>query len=221
MGEKLFPPICAGPRLAAVQRCGSGQSQAPLSQCPCSLWAARLRMIVAKRWSSTQAWPVTRRTGSLIAAVVALWNRGQRPTPRPTATSSRPCQASGSRPDHSCQVGKTASYWTVHPDSWHRVKNRRTDRIFDLKVTKFVMDGEEIADLQIDSIDLYPTTNDRLLWPQQLLDLAIAPDQILTIFPKMQPGTPDLPADYVSVDCTDSSGHRWHVDTAGKVRRNI
>jgi hypothetical protein len=45
--------------------------------------------------------------------------------------------------------------------------------------------------------------------------LAIAPDQVLSIFPRE---LPNIPADYVAVEYTDSRGRRWQVDTDRTVR---
>jgi hypothetical protein len=110
------------------------------------------------------------------------------------------------------KLGRRQAVGPHFPAAGVCVRNRRDDRMFDIEVTRFVMHGKEI-ELEIDFIDVHPTTRDSWYRPQELPSLAFEPDQVLSIFPK---GLPDIPADYVSVAYTDSSGRRWNSPPFGR-----
>ncbi|MGV0624565.1 hypothetical protein [Mycolicibacter minnesotensis] len=146
--------------------------------------------------------------GSLIAAGVALWIAV---TDRRHAARQR-----------DADLSREAALVQVSAERFNpcgiRVMNRRTDRIFDIEVTRFVQYGSEVAPLAISHIDVHPTTEQvRYPWAE-LRHLAVAVDQAAYIYPN---GIPDVPADYAAVAYTDSRGRRWEVDTDGGVRRRV
>ncbi|WP_301149004.1 hypothetical protein [Mycobacterium simiae] len=90
-----------------------------------------------------------------------------------------------------------------------RINNRRTGRIFEIKVVKYVMDGKEISPLILASIGLFPAKDSHYA-VKELEYLSVANEQSLYLFPNE---LPNVPADYVAVAYTDPSGRRWKVDT--------
>jgi hypothetical protein len=153
--------------------------------------------------------------GSLIAAGVALWIAV---TDRRHADQRRDADLAREAGLVRVTAEKLGMWQPVGPNiatAAIGVKNRRTDRIFDIEVVRFVMRGEETRP-QIGDITLYPSPADRRMWASELPHLAIAPDQLLAIFPS---GLPDIPADYAVVQYTDSAGRRWQVDTDASVKR--
>jgi hypothetical protein len=154
--------------------------------------------------------------GSLIAAGVALWIAVTERRHVERQREADLTREAGLVQITATRLGKQKAGGPMFPAAGVGVRNRRTDHIFDLEVTQFVMSGEEIGDLQLDSIDLYPKTKGRWYRPMELPYLAIAPDQVLSIFPRE---LPNIPADYVAVEYTDSRGRRWQVDTDRTVRR--
>lgn len=101
-----------------------------------------------------------------------------------------------------------------------RIRNRRTDRIFDIEVVRYVHTGQdvELQPARINGFDVFPIETDRgFRHSSELAGLALQTDQTLAIY---QPGyLPNTPAEYASVRYTDSAGRRWEVDTAGAVTR--
>ena len=154
--------------------------------------------------------------GSLIAAGVALWiavserRHAERQREADLAREAGLVEIITNnlgRPDIATGVSFSAAGVGV--------QNRRSDRIFDIEVTQFVMGGEAFS-LKFETIYLSPKPEGRHYQPSDLRLLAINPDQVLTMFPK---GLRNIPAEYVEVRYTDSSGRRWQVDTDRKVRR--
>src|SRR6476620_7039219 len=100
------------------------------------------------------------------------------------------------------------------------IRNRRSDRIFDIEVVKFIHNGVEI-ELDVDMVDGFavfprrPEHEDHFPMRNQLPGIALATDELLVLY---QPGNiPDTPADYAAVRYTDPSGRRWQVDTDGVI----
>jgi hypothetical protein len=157
--------------------------------------------------------------GSLIAAAVALWiavterRHVDRQQEADLARQAGLVQVAASK-----KFGKRDIMGPRFAAASVSVRNRRTDRIFDVELTRFVMQGNDIGSLEFSEIELFPESDgasSRRIRPT-LDGITVAPDQLLLIFPNDQP---DIPADYASVEYTDSSGRRWHVDTDKRVRR--
>ena len=102
------------------------------------------------------------------------------------------------------------------------IRNRRTDRIFDIDVAKFVHQGKEVdlAVAPMNGFAIFPRREEhenRFPMAAELPGLALDTDEWLVIY---QPDRlPDTPADYAAVRYTDSVGRRWEVDTEGSVTR--
>ena len=122
--------------------------------------------------------------GSLIAAGVALWiavterRHVERQREADLMRQAALVQITATK------LGKQQAVGPAFPAAGVMVRNRRTDRIFDIKVTQFVMRGDEIDDPQLDSIDVYPKAKDSWYVTAELEILAIASDQVLSLFPK-------------------------------------
>ena len=99
------------------------------------------------------------------------------------------------------------------------IKNRRTGRIFDIEVAKFIHGGEamklEIARLY--GFAVHPPRAEEPCFAAQLPALVLESDELLVLY--QQDSLPDTPADFAAVRYTDSVGRRWEVDTEGKVTR--
>lgn len=98
------------------------------------------------------------------------------------------------------------------------VRNRRAERIFDIAVVRYVLQGKDI-DVEVSDvggIDVQPRDRTGWYFGRELPTLVLEPDHFLSIFPK---GLPDIPADYVAIEYTDQAGLRWRVDTDGGVQR--
>ncbi len=101
------------------------------------------------------------------------------------------------------------------------VKNRRTDRIFDIGgVAKFIHGGETL-ELEIASVNgfyVFPQRDGSSFHvAEQLRGLALETDDLLVLY--QQDSLPNTPADFAAVRYTDSAGRRWEVDTSGAVTR--
>ncbi|CDM76139.1 hypothetical protein MMARE11_19920 [Mycobacterium marinum E11] len=154
--------------------------------------------------------------GSLIAAAVALWIAV---TERRRAEQQH--EADLAREAGLVRVTARMIYergLSFGPTSLAavRIQNRRMGRIFEIEVTKFVMDGNEVRPLLLASIDLCPKRPDSHYTVAELPYLSIETEQALYLVPNELPNNP---ADYVAMAYTDLSGRRWEVDTDGKVQR--
>jgi hypothetical protein len=102
------------------------------------------------------------------------------------------------------------------------IRNRRSDRIFDIEVVKFIHHGEEM-DLDIDMVNGFavfprrPEHETHFPVKVQLPGIALASDEMLVLYHSS--GMPGTPAEYAAVRYTDSVGRRWEVDTEGAVTR--
>ncbi|WP_157935600.1 hypothetical protein [Mycobacteroides abscessus] len=98
------------------------------------------------------------------------------------------------------------------------IRNRRTSRIFEIRVAQFVIQGQDVPlELpMVNGFDLYPSERETSYTGTNIADLAVKPDQWLALFPL---GDPDVLADYVAVEYTDANGRRWKVDTNQTVIR--
>ncbi|BBY11007.1 hypothetical protein [Mycobacterium marseillense] len=99
-----------------------------------------------------------------------------------------------------------------------KANNRRTGRIFEIEVTRFVMGGREVSPLRLSSVELHPKPKGSYYTAADLPHLSIESDQSLYLYPNELPNNP---ADYVALAYTDSSGRRWQVDTDGKVVQRV
>jgi hypothetical protein len=102
------------------------------------------------------------------------------------------------------------------------IRNRRSDRIFDIEVVKFVHNGRE-TDLEVEIVNGFAVSpvrpEHRNSFPKRadLPGIALATDEKLVIY--QQGSIPDTQAEYVAVRYTDPAGRRWEVDTEGVVVR--
>jgi hypothetical protein len=103
------------------------------------------------------------------------------------------------------------------------IRNRRTDRIYDIEVTKYIHRGQEV-DLVVDMVNGFtvspprPSQTGNWYFKDQLQGLALETDEWLIIY-QSQPNLTNAPADYAAVRYTDRAGRRWEVDTEGAVTR--
>lgn len=102
------------------------------------------------------------------------------------------------------------------------IRNRRSDRIFDIEVVKFIHHGEEM-DLDVETMNgfaVFPRRSEhenRLPKKAELPGIALATDEMLVLY--QQDSLPNTPADYAAARYTDTAGRRWEVDTKGVVTR--
>lgn len=100
------------------------------------------------------------------------------------------------------------------------IRNRRTERIFDIEVVKFVHGGEEkeLEPPRINGFAVFPVKEGQgFRQSAELRGLVLQPDEILVIY---QPEhLLDVVADYVAVRYTDPAGRRWQIDTGGATTR--
>ena len=148
--------------------------------------------------------------GSLIAAAVALWI---------AVTDRRHAerQLEVGLVREAALVRVMAKVFTPRdiggapmPTAGIRVTNRRTGRIFEIEVMRFVMDAKEVSPLRLASIDLFPKPQGSYYTANELRHLSLDTEQSLYCSPNE---LPNVAADYVAVAYTDSSGRRWKVDT--------
>ncbi|MGV0750514.1 hypothetical protein [Mycolicibacter minnesotensis] len=152
--------------------------------------------------------------GSLIAAGVALWIAT---TDRRRSDQRREADLAQREADLTREAGLVQIDAGAYKSSAGiRIRNRRSSRIFDIKVTKFVLNGTEVAQLDLYSIDMFPKSEGARYYPADLPHFAIEVDQEMYLYPN---GIPNMPAGYVRVEYTDSSGRRWQVDTDRAVER--
>lgn len=165
--------------------------------------------------------------GSLIAAAVALWIAvtDRRQAERQRRHAERQQNADLTRQAGLAQVAANTQFGQrdIAGPRFAALSvslvNRRTDRIFDVEITKFVLNGEDIDTLELDEIELFPDPDNRSRRIIPKLDgIMVGPDQTLIMFIKNQPR---VAADYATVAYTDSSGRRWKVDTNRGVQRLI
>ncbi|MBN7534693.1 hypothetical protein I3U85_10870 [Mycobacteroides abscessus subsp. abscessus] len=154
--------------------------------------------------------------GSLIAAGVALWIAV---TDRRQADMQRDA-------DLACEAGLVRV--TAEKLAQRRVggrvaraavgiRNRRSSRIFEIRVTRFVMQGHDVPlELsRINGFDLHPSERAGM-YTGNITNVVVEPDQLLVLFPL---GDPDVLPEYVAVEYTDANGRRWIVDTNQAVIR--
>ncbi|TVX95895.1 hypothetical protein FPV58_26660 [Mycolicibacterium porcinum] len=103
------------------------------------------------------------------------------------------------------------------------IRNRRSDRIFDIDLVKLVHHGEEIEMADIDRINGFavfprrPEHEKRFPLKGELDGIALLSDEMLVLY--HSDSMPGSPADYAAVRYTDAAGRRWEVDTDGAVTR--
>ncbi|WP_328411951.1 hypothetical protein [Nocardia sp. NBC_00403] len=170
--------------------------------------------------------------GSLIAAGIALWIAT---SDRRRADRLRSEEQERQAADLAREAGlvmidarRLASVVRIAPGDSKAgvsVRNRRRSRLFDIEIVRFVQQGEEVADLELQrQFGVFdPAANEgKNRTRSDLIDLlpvlVLNSDQVLTLFPKNRP---DVPADYVAVRYTDESGMRWEVDTDGSPARKV
>lgn len=102
------------------------------------------------------------------------------------------------------------------------IRNRRTGRIFDIEVVRFIHDGVEtkLTPEMVNGFNISPprpNQQGRFYFDSQLKGLVLETDEWLVIY--QQDDLPGTPADYAAVRYTDGAGGRWEVDTRGMVAR--
>ncbi|MEE2853759.1 MAG: hypothetical protein VX424_14060 [Actinomycetota bacterium] len=102
------------------------------------------------------------------------------------------------------------------------IRNRRTDRIFDIEVLEFVHQGEkkDLPVARVNGFAVYPRREEhasRFPFSEELPGMTLDTDEWLVIYQPDQ--MPNVPADYAAVAYTDAAGRRWQVDTEGSVKR--
>jgi hypothetical protein len=99
------------------------------------------------------------------------------------------------------------------------IRNRRPDRIFDIKVEKFVHHAQEVdlVPALVNGFTVFRRRQEHFYLAAQLPGIALETDEWLIIY--QQDDLPNTSADYASVTYTDSLGRRWAVDTDGAVDR--
>jgi hypothetical protein len=164
--------------------------------------------------------------GSFVAAGAALWISGsdrrynmkerQRTENQQDADL---CRQAGLVQVTAEMLGRRQAVGPMNPTPAIGIRNRRSDRIFDINVTKFVHDGEEIELVpdMVNGFYVYPPRKENFHMSAELRSLALDADDLLVIY--QQGSLPGTPADYAAVSYTDPAGRRWEVDTDGSVTR--
>ncbi|WP_131726078.1 hypothetical protein [Mycobacteroides abscessus] len=156
--------------------------------------------------------------GSLIAAGVALWIAV---TDRRQADMQRDAdlaREAGLVRVTAEKLGQRQPLGPNMPRAAVGIRNRRASRIFEIRVTRFLMQGKDVPlELpKVNGFDLYPSQREHFYFGTDITNLVVEPDQLLALFPS---GGPDIPAEYVAVEYTDANGRRWKVDTNQAVTR--
>jgi len=164
--------------------------------------------------------------GSFIAAGAALWismsdrrhNMAERQRTEDRQDADLKRQA-GLVQVTAKMFGKSQPIGPALPTASIGIRNRRTDRIFDIGVVKFIHHGEEMELTvgRVNGFAVSPRKQKSYYFAEQLPGLALETDEWLVIY--QQDTLPNTPADFASVRYTDSMGRRWEVDTEGAVTR--
>ena len=188
--------------------------------------------------------------GSIIAAGVALWiateDRRREVQREEAATQLR--DADLAREAGLVRVALELAPAGLYEESFSRlgivVKNRRSTRIFEIKVARFTVDGQElVADgpeprAWVKKIGVAQCAQGRFEEPDLIPVVALNSDDSLHVFPDwesfagfdrkrhqefvssfVEAPSSVVMSHFVEIEYTDSAGRRWSVDSDGTVKR--